>query len=83
MARRTNLSPTHLARLFRRLRKTSPGLFVIRTRVRLAQHHLRLSNTPLSVIAETLGYCDPFAFSRQFKKVTGQSPSQYRREAQH
>jgi AraC-like DNA-binding protein len=82
MARRTNLSPTHLSRLFKQMRNIPPGAFVIRTRIRLAKHHLRLSNTPLSVLAEKLGYCDPFAFSRQFKKVTGQSPSQYRRLSQ-
>jgi len=29
-------------------------------------------------IAESLGFCDEFYFSRRFKAVTGQSPRQFR-----
>jgi AraC-like DNA-binding protein len=79
MARRARLSRTHLSRLFKRHRRCTPTEFVIATRVRLAEHHLRLSNDPLASIAERLGYCDQFAFSKQFKQITGRSPSDYRR----
>ena len=30
-------------------------------------------------VAERLGYPDAFTFSKQFKRVMGQSPSSYRR----
>jgi len=32
-------------------------------------------------IAESLGFCDEFYFSRRFKSVTGQSPRQFRRNS--
>jgi len=31
-------------------------------------------------IAERLGFCDEFYFSRRFKQLTGRSPRQFREE---
>ena len=52
MAQRMDLSATHLTRLFQRQRGCSPKQFVIRTRIRLAEHRLRLSTDTLAQIAD-------------------------------
>jgi AraC-like DNA-binding protein len=82
MTERVGLSRTHLTRLFKRHRKCTPTGFVIRTRIAAAQHQLRLSNDSLARIADRLGYCDQFAFSKQFKRLTGLSPTDYRNTGQ-
>ena len=39
---------------------------------------LRQTNLPVAHIAKGVGYTDPFAFSKIFRKHKGVSPSQYR-----
>jgi len=43
-----------------------------------ASEELILTQTPISVISEQLGYLDDGSFRRTFKAVTGHSPSEYR-----
>lgn len=46
--------------------------------MRLARSLLRDSSNTISSIAEFLGYCDVYFFTRQFKKFNGISPGQFR-----
>jgi AraC-like DNA-binding protein len=46
--------------------------------MQLAQRALREENTPVSVLAQSLGYASESAFSNAFKRVTGHSPRRYR-----
>lgn len=43
-----------------------------------AMHYLRNSQKPLTDISEELGFSEPSAFSRAFKKWTGHNPGDYR-----
>ena len=43
-----------------------------------AKQLLKDPDLPIQHIAYSVGYNDPFAFSKVFKKETGISPSQYR-----
>jgi AraC-like DNA-binding protein len=79
MARRCSLSVPQFTRTFRRAFATSPRQFVIHQRIRRAIHLLRESQTPIKVIAESLGYEDHFFFHRQFKSTTGVTPIEVRR----
>lgn len=78
LAEMANLSPSHFAALF----KSTTGLGVIEylTRLRSARARELLLTTRLSVqaIAETVGYADPYYFSRQFRRVNGVSPRAFR-----
>jgi AraC-like DNA-binding protein len=57
----------------------SPGRYIINRRIDAACEMLRMSKTPISEIAFSLGYASPFEFSAQFKKTIGISPNHYRR----
>lgn len=78
MARTVGVSPAHFSRLFRAHTGKPPNRFYIETRLEVAQTMLEFSRMNISQIAERLGYPDAFAFSHQFKKYVGISPSEWR-----
>ena len=78
LAARVNVSPSHFFALFKRQIGCAPIDYFIRLRM---QHACRLlDETAMSVkeVAATLGYDDPFYFSRIFKSVNQVAPSEYR-----
>jgi AraC family transcriptional regulator, arabinose operon regulatory protein len=78
LAQKQGCSRDHFIRLFREAKGTTPMDFIIQARMDAASNLLLFSEHTLAAIAERLGYADPFIFSRQFKRKTGLSPSQYR-----
>lgn len=72
------LSKPHFQHLFKKHMGMTPIQYV--TQVRMNQARLLLINTDLSCtqIAEETGFSTPYYFSKQFKKVMGLSPSQFR-----
>ncbi len=79
MAHLVNLSGSHLAHLFKREACISPQQFF--KRVRMQHARLLLENSFLSVkqIMVISGFNDQSHFVRDFKRIYGQSPSQYRK----
>jgi AraC-like DNA-binding protein len=78
LASQANISASHFFALFKRQTGCAPIDCFIRLRM---QHACRLlDETMLSVkeIAATLGYDDPFYFSRIFKSVSRVAPTEYR-----
>lgn len=75
LAARAGLSPKYFSRLFAEAIGESVQAFTIRTRLERAAYLLRYSGMNVSEVADALGYRDVFFFSRQFRKHTGQSPS--------
>ena len=66
--------------LYRRLRSegvTFEALLDAKRR-QLAMRYVRFERMPVKVAAYELGFSDPAAFSRAFKRWTGSSPSQFR-----
>ena len=81
LSRQFYLSPDYLSRIFRRVCGISLIDFIQQERMERAKELLRApKGMPIGEIAEMTGY-DSFAhFSKQFRKHTGLSPNEYRRE---
>jgi transcriptional regulator GlxA family with amidase domain len=73
-----NVSASHYFALFKSRTGHSPIDFFIRLRMRRACQLLRGTSLSIKEIAATLGYDDPFYFSRIFKAIHNVAPRQYR-----
>ncbi len=80
VARALNISRRTLTR---RLKEAGTNFsdILARVRVRIASRHLRETNQQVSEIASRLGYSSSSAFALAFRRATGQSPSEFRRDA--
>ncbi|MGY1551280.1 helix-turn-helix domain-containing protein [Microbacterium sp. A588] len=78
LARLIGISPSHLGALFREA--TGGGVLAYHKGLKMARARRYLDTTSLHVseIARQIGYEDPFYFSRQFSRMHGMSPSDYR-----
>ena len=74
-----NVHPTHLCRAFRRHYRCTPGDYIRQLRIERARQYLAGSDTPLAEIALRVGYSDQGHFAAAFKRLTGFTPSQFRK----
>ena len=74
------VSKEYIARLFRRHLSTTSSKYVHFVKIRYAKMMLTEQDATLSQIAERLGFCDAFYFSKVFKQVEGVSPQAFLRE---
>jgi AraC-like DNA-binding protein len=77
-ARAANLSRSQFTAIYTRTRGVSPGIFLRRERVRLAEALLGRSDLPLAKIGAMVGYADPSVFGRVFRTAHGVSPKVWR-----
>lgn len=82
MARLCYLSPSRFHTVYRSVFGLSPTDDLIRTRIEKAKWLLTGSTESVKDISEALGYKNVTHFCRQFKTLTGLSPTQYRNSAQ-
>ncbi len=72
-------SPAHFSRVFKQVMGVSPQRHLMEARIGRAKDLLLETDWSITRIADVLGYNDVYFFSRQFKHVTGQTPSAIRR----
>ncbi len=70
-----NLTEKQLYRLFKKTYNMSPYQYIISCRIRQAIYLLEETTMSVKEIAISLGYSDQYAFSKQFKLITGKAPS--------
>lgn len=78
-----HISRSYLFDLFQKHLNISPQEFIICAKVNNARELLTLTDIPVADIASLSGYKNPFAFSRAFKRQTGESPREYREKYCH
>lgn len=78
LAEQNNVNRNRLSYVFRRHAGMGPAEYVLKYRLNRAQEMLYTSSVPVQQIAQTVGFTDPFYFSRVFKKQFGVSPTDYR-----
>jgi AraC family transcriptional regulator len=82
MAAAAHLSAYHFARQFKTATGLPPHQYVLARRVERAQQLLQPDgDLSLAEVAAGAGFSDQSQFSRQFKRVTGATPGQFRRSA--
>jgi AraC-like DNA-binding protein len=78
LAAMARLSPSHFATRFRRETGVTPLRYQTQLRMARARELLDTTDSPVGLVADRVGYADPFYFARQFKAVHGVSPTAYR-----
>ncbi|MBQ8145504.1 MAG: helix-turn-helix transcriptional regulator [Clostridia bacterium] len=79
LAKLENMCPTSYNLCFKQIMGVTPTKYIINLRIDAGKELLEFSDLPISEIASMCGYADFNFFSRAFKKVTGKTPSQYRK----
>jgi AraC family transcriptional regulator len=79
VAAEIGIHPVHLARVFRRVCRQTPGEYVQRLRVRFASEKLALPDEGIAQIAAEAGFADQSHLARVFKKYTQMTPGAFRR----
>lgn len=78
LAKRAGYSHDHFTKLFKSVYGVTPENYMINQRMVAAKNLLRESSMTIEAISKELGYNNRFYFSKQFKNLSGSSPSKYR-----
>ncbi len=79
LAKALNVSESTLAKRFRKETGMTVGSYMDQLLMGRARQLLAAGNRSIGEIAEELGFCDQFYFSRYFRKKQGETPSSYKR----
>lgn len=79
LAKSVHLSVSQFDRKFTRLFRVSPQRFIQAVRLRMAKRLLVSSDMSIAAIAAQTGFYDQSSFCKQFRKVSGLVPSDYRK----
>lgn len=77
-ADRANLSPKYFGELVKKETGMTTKTIIMQHMINVAKHRLAVSSEDVSIIAYDLGFQYPAHFSRMFKRMTGQSPTEFR-----
>lgn len=78
IALKAGYSTDHFTRTFKKIMGCSPQQFLVNARITKAKTMLLDSGLTIKEIADQLGYCNAYFFSRQFKTMTDHTPSDFR-----
>jgi AraC family transcriptional regulator len=73
------MSQYYFSRLFKQSIGVSPYRYVMEQRIEAAKHLLKKTSLPISMIADRVGFANQNQLTIQFRKLTGTTPSNYRK----
>jgi AraC family transcriptional regulator, arabinose operon regulatory protein len=76
-------SPSRFSNLFKQKTGYAPIDYFSQMKMQRASQQLDFTDGSIKSIALSLGYDDPYYFSRKFRKIIGMSPSNYRDKKKH
>ena len=79
LSKAMHLNKYYMCHSFKEVTGISINHYMTRKRIDEAKKLLRLSDTPIALISELLGFSNPIHFSRMFKQYDGVSPQAYRK----
>ena len=79
IAREACMSKFHFCRIFKKHTSMSPMQFMAKLRIDKAMRLLWCCDHKISIVAIQSGFNNLSEFNKQFKKVTGKTPSEYRK----
>lgn len=78
IAKHLNLERSYLSRVFKETTGKTIKKYILEIRMNMAASQLQLGFS-VQEVAQNLGYADPYIFSKAFKKHTGFSPQNYKK----
>lgn len=82
LAALAGVHPSHLARSFQQAQGVSVGEYQRQLRIELARKALSDRQRSIAEVAAAAGFSDQSHFARVFRRVTGQTPRDYRQQLQ-
>ena len=82
LASMTHLSRFYISHGFKKEVGMSPMEYLMTIRIKESKILLRTTNYSISQVADIVGFTTPTYFSKQFRKITGISPTDYREKYQ-
>lgn len=83
VAQHVGLNSSYLSRLFKARYGLSLQEYIMTYRMNRAIELLNNTKLTISEVSRSVGYPDPFVFSKIFKKTTGKAPSVFRIDTHH
>jgi transcriptional regulator GlxA family with amidase domain len=81
LARQACTSPAHFSRAFKRAFGETPHRYLMSRRIERAKALLRDTGAPVTEVCLAVGFASLGSFSACFRRLVGESPSEYRRRA--
>lgn len=79
LCKQTGLNKATLTRMVKRSIGMTPIQYRAQRRIERSIYFLQTPGMAVKEIAYRLGYCNQFYFSKEFKRITGKTPTEYRR----
>lgn len=79
IAKEIGVHPAYLSGIFKKQTGMTLTDYIMREKVQISCNLLKYSNRPIAMIAEYMNLSPQSYFTRVFKKVTGETPAQYRK----
>lgn len=80
IAKHCGLERSYMSKMFKEATGYTPQEYLMEYRMNKAKQLLKDTDMPVQHVSYSVGYNDPFAFSKLFKKEVGMSPTEYRKE---